>query len=1350
VDKRTPFLKLGLAIAAARTDAGLTQNELAHILGVRQQSVSRWEAGSHHPAPRKLSDIEDALKIERGSLARLTLASTHPVRTIAPHLPLGSLAPELFERFVADLFSALYPGRTVRVQGGTGHDQRGWDVLVTGEGETIGIQCKRQNRFGPADVVRAVHAVETPVDRSILALSRIASPGAAEAAAAAGWDIWDQDDISRRVRFLPGERQDKLVDIYFSGQRLALLGRDNPGPWLQTERFFAPFAKAGSPFSHHWGLVGRDADLDQLGAALSAKEPVIILSGAAGMGKSRLLRSAIETYATENPRVLLRFLSPVGELDHASLEALGTTAKLLVVDDAHDREGLPLLVNYAADPANRTRLLLASRPYALQRIRNDLNRYGIFEPVQIKLGKLPKAAMRKLVVEALQSYGGSGYEAWADAILSISSDNPLVAVMAARVATQGNLTLEEIRSDERMQIVVRRFGQGLTRGIGHPDDRRLLRDMLGLLALLQPVQVDDREIGELLAAVTAHLATDATRALRLLIDGGVLYKRGRHYRLMPDLLGDHLIDDVCVQTDGRLSLFAERVLGTIDDRLLPNVMVNLGRLDWRRSGGDPSDSRLLESAWARFRGIENDWDPRVDAIRKVAVYQPAQALRFVSDHLRDGNAFTEISGILENIVYTDHYRADALELLWAMARTDLRNTGPHPKHPARVLAELTSFGAHKPPEFLNEMIDFAFGLMDDEQNWVGPHTPLEIVMPILKGTIDMSHGNARSITLASAFVNYEFGAPMRKRVIDKMLDLLEHPSTRIATSAGRHLNEAVSIPYGIGSASPSDALRRKYETEFAATIRRVTERMESYATPVLLEIANSISWHADYGADKVKDAARKFLGRLPADPAFRLRAAMVDRAQFAFPYKSEEEEEHLGLDRIDKINGLAKDMLAAWPDPDALLDAIEEASLELADAGVSDGSAYLLLNDIVADNIILATALLARAETNATSPLRRHVWKSMAELMKAEPDRARDRLLGYLATDADMAARTIVAIGSSPGPVGRTDLAMLARALTSKHPEIVRAGISTLSWSRTIADEDLKSLALLVRFEDLPDLTNDVFSLLVEGRKKLIAQLSKHEIDTFLARLHSIKSFEGRWVEELFRALAEHFPLAFASFLFERTDRALEDSERSVEFLGYRFNDGNLGFHKSPEANEILNRAWAWLRTHDDDDGLSIYRVVQLFAGMFDIDADNVVAFLDMKIDRATPIELKWVAKLVRHTHYRFPFAQRRFVERLLDRCAVVDRDALEMAIDLLTGAAMSGMRSGLIGEPTKRDIQARQDAQDVLATMPRLAPAYPLYRAILKDADQQIADSIREGADLDDDEDEDEDQTEDSSEGQG
>ncbi len=47
------------AVAGLRYDLGLSQQELARILGVRQQTVSEWETGLHSPrgASRRMLSI---------------------------------------------------------------------------------------------------------------------------------------------------------------------------------------------------------------------------------------------------------------------------------------------------------------------------------------------------------------------------------------------------------------------------------------------------------------------------------------------------------------------------------------------------------------------------------------------------------------------------------------------------------------------------------------------------------------------------------------------------------------------------------------------------------------------------------------------------------------------------------------------------------------------------------------------------------------------------------------------------------------------------------------------------------------------------------------------------------------------------------------------------------------------------------------------------------------------------------------------------------------------------------------------------------------------------------------------
>jgi len=58
------------AVQLHRERHGITQAELARRLGVRQQTVSRWEAGLALPPPQRVVAIEDELGIERGMLLR--------------------------------------------------------------------------------------------------------------------------------------------------------------------------------------------------------------------------------------------------------------------------------------------------------------------------------------------------------------------------------------------------------------------------------------------------------------------------------------------------------------------------------------------------------------------------------------------------------------------------------------------------------------------------------------------------------------------------------------------------------------------------------------------------------------------------------------------------------------------------------------------------------------------------------------------------------------------------------------------------------------------------------------------------------------------------------------------------------------------------------------------------------------------------------------------------------------------------------------------------------------------------------------------------------------------------------
>ena len=50
----------------------MSQAELARRLGVRQQTVSRWEASAGLPPPNRIAMLEDVFELGRGALLRLS------------------------------------------------------------------------------------------------------------------------------------------------------------------------------------------------------------------------------------------------------------------------------------------------------------------------------------------------------------------------------------------------------------------------------------------------------------------------------------------------------------------------------------------------------------------------------------------------------------------------------------------------------------------------------------------------------------------------------------------------------------------------------------------------------------------------------------------------------------------------------------------------------------------------------------------------------------------------------------------------------------------------------------------------------------------------------------------------------------------------------------------------------------------------------------------------------------------------------------------------------------------------------------------------------------------------------
>ncbi|KRA65389.1 hypothetical protein ASD89_17635 [Caulobacter sp. Root656] len=1323
-----PYRELGTLIAQQRIEQKMpTQADLAGRLGIKQQSVSRWEAGTHRPGVDQLPALAKVLDEDLNRLRRLAGYDDLPVSPILEPFPIDRLDPVTFEAFVAYLAKALYPDDVVRRLGASGHKQDGGDVVVTGPGGHILIQCKRVETFGPADVRRAVEAAAGFEAREkVLALSRTASPAAAAAVEAAGWVLWDKDFVSREIRHLAPEHQERLVDIFFRGQRQALLGRPEPGPWRTVEEFFRPFEDRDKVPSHSWTLLGRQDDVDRILALLeSAQTGLTLLSAAGGMGKSRLLREIAERAAAAAPRASVRFLLGTEDVNRAQLEALGAGAKLLIVDDAHDRDGLGALLAYAADPDNKTRLLLAARPYAIQRIRREAAVHGL-ACQEHALSPLTHAQLLELAGAVLANFGAPSH--WAEMIVEAADRSPLIVAMGARIVARDAVPLELAKNQPAMRdYVLGKFTKVLAGDLGDGREEAYRR-VLDVLALVQPFHPDDPQLLGLIEILAGVEPQEAARAVRALIEGGVAYPRAGQYRLMPDVLADYLIESRCL--DGkRLSAFAQQALTETPPSLLTNLMVNLGRLDWRRSAGDTTRSTLLEAAWRRLENVEYYWDDRVEAAKAVAMFQPRQALDYVSRMARAGKALSALPDILRNVALVEDFFEDAAELLWELARVDDRETSPFPSHPVRVLSDMGEYHPRKPVVFSQRALALGLRLAHDETQWDGRYTPFEILRPLmaLEGTTHRSDG--RAIHMSSFFVDYAVVAPLRAAIIDLILELIVHPNLKIAHLAAAELEHVLRYPRGaLGAVSP-EGLSTVVEGEFVQVLKRLRDIVPRVAPTTTVTISRTVRWMARHGRNGAAEAAREVLAAFPSGPDYELLIALA--AGHAM-----DAEDEFGPTFREAASRFI-DKVASWlegdvSEPKARLQKIEAVLDEIIAAALPNALEHVLPARLMERDPAFAEVLVVDALARPSSATARFAGQGLWRLLKDGPEVA---AMAYLTQavegplDLQLAAAQALGGRGDPTPA---EVALLRRLLASSEPVVVSAATRAL-WSLR-SDDPLLALDLVLAAnlgEDRRVLDDMMMALC--GEPPAVGMIDAERTQALLDKLEPIPRLEGYWVNKVLAELSYRFPFETAEFLRRRVERAAAAEERGFRPANHGpYSHDVLRFIETDAGPEIFSRMWAWLRANQALRGRFFYAAGTVFEAMFLLDDTFAARAFDAQIAEMTLDEMELAAGILANASPDFIFGQADFVVRFMNRVQMLDPTKVEPLARTLSASSRTGVRGGLVGVPTAEDVSERDRSLEMLARLPRLSPARPVYEDALSHAQWGIERTLRDAEALD------------------
>jgi len=705
------------------------------------------------------------------------LMTCPPVTKLQPLLPLSdpNVSWEDFEKFCVDFIHHLPNVNECHRYGKRGSKQYGIDIFANlDDGKSYVFSCKQYQNFTPGYAKKAIDAMTYPADYYILLLSCEATSKVRDLWYAKGhaWDVWDIHDIARKVRYdLPIDHAHRLIETHFGTEwRKYFLGIKGVTLFVPPNEFFLPLMDSENLFNHVWSLVGRVEILKELHEYIDSKtHQVLLLPGGGGIGKTKLLQSLSESFIELHQGKMLWFVEEGVPITPESADELPARPCVVVVDDAHRREDLSVLLTIAQK--RQIKLLLSFRPYAIERIRSmltnakfDSKKINELEPIK----NLNREELKKLALQVL----GSKYSHFADPLVVVSRDSPLVTVVGGRLLVEKGIDPRLLERDEEFQrAVLDKFQEFLIGNVSEQIEPDVCRKILNLIAAVSPIRLSEDEFRRVAADFIDIDPPELMRLLDVLENSGVLLRRGYTLRIYPDVLSDHILHNACLNMRGESNGYAQLVFETFKALSLAQILNNLAELDWRIRKAGSKETDLLEDIWKsinyEFQNASNfNRLQLLGFLDEVAYYQPKRTLKLVEFAMRNPATTPEdealsrtyefthehvlykLPRLIKKISYTLDYLPRCCELLWELGKDDSRELNQNPEHGIRVLKDLASYDIDKPIIFNQIVLDKVSRWLKKPDVHYHIHSPLEVLDSFLNicGHSDKSEGRRIILT----------------------------------------------------------------------------------------------------------------------------------------------------------------------------------------------------------------------------------------------------------------------------------------------------------------------------------------------------------------------------------------------------------------------------------------------------------------------------------------------------------------------------------------------------------------------------------------------------------------------------
>lgn len=1325
-------------IRAAREARGWDQAELARLLGIGQQTVSRWERGETAPRGERLDRLRATLGLDG--------AATPPRRPLLDELPFNRLDAYQFEAFCDALASRLYPNaQEVLRYGVSGDAQYGIDIrVVTADGERIGIQCKKYEKFHPASFAKAVAELDRTqarVDRCVLFLSTRASAAVVAACDKLDeWTIWDSRTLSREVGKLPREQALTLLDRFFPDMREEFLGVRTPSVWQTTDEAF-PASLPSPVYSHGFQLVGRTATLGEMTAfAASDDEPrIAVLTGVAGQGKSRLLCELARTHDRGHGTVT-RVLQP-GPFAPDAFEHLPASGRLLVlIEDAHERsDDLAMVVAGVLRARPGARVVIASRPYGRHVVHQTLRAAKVDES---EVSRWDLSALRPEEAYALASEVlGEGREHAARVVAHLAADSPLLLVNAAAAVRRGDLDISTLQSHTHVhRLLLDVFVQSALSQSTQPDDDRAL---LHAVAALQPVSMDIPQFQDALSAILQMPFTRISPRLRGLEGTGIVVRRGTSVRISPDLLGDVLLAEAAINPhDGSSTDYLRNVQEYADGDALVNALLNAGRVDWQWNGRDSRQGSVLNPLWDVFesefkRGGTYTRTALLRLVVKIAPFQPQRVLglvrwaldnptteddqpselQWMAGRYSQADILHQVPRVLEAVAVDLDQLRTVYDLLWSMSQDDERPLNQTPDAPLRVLLDLASYVPGKPLAYQEILLDAVSDWLEEAPPNPSNRMPLALLDPLFSSTAEGRTMEGWTLTLSRHPVRAEVVASVRERAVGILL--------------GEYVSEAEGRAV-VAATTFSEVLRHQtehfepYNVEFLHELKKRTAMLQP--GPLLsLATRRSLSWAIKRGSAPIREAARAVITMLPDDTEHRLALllhtgtydqTLVPRDADAEGLESVQHYwETVRQDTVNELRSQSPDQVAA------LFVSLAEAGQKVL--AQHSGGVHAVLKKALSELPDLAPALLDRLacaqDGTVSAMLPTVLYASFTQDVRHAVTTCRRLVADGSSTEVGAVAQALQEFIQEPS-VQEAGALELAHALTDHPDPAVRAGVlgMAVSMVRTSKDAALELLTS-VRFGETGVAPYRLWWAFTMDGLLSWQDLTSPQREFFLGQLTALPTLDDHTVQQFVAHLAGADANAAVGLLRARVER-WEETPTAERFDPLPFQwSVPLPFSDSPIRLGALRSLRDWLGEPRENPWRRELHAPELFWTVAGPADESVLGLLLEPYQEGNGNLAHAAAPLLSKLPKSIVWDRVDFVTALLKTAYRISEDLFRRTGGSLHSAVFSGVRSRGLGQPYQEDVDVNERAQSVRAGLPRGSTIDLFYKALQDSAQHNI-----------------------------